>query len=132
MLPASSFNFSPVAYLICFCRLKIMCKDAEHLKKLCKKWKKAVESKVRSKTGAEREEFSDLDKLLERLFCTKSFLSSNLKVEHIIFDFIINITISLFRRELETIQPICQVVQVLQASTGRSLLMCSLQVPLIG
>ena len=63
--------------------LRILCKTQEHLKRLCNGWRAKVEGKVRAggATGAERPpELSDFEKIIERLFCTKTLLSSTLKV----------------------------------------------------
>ena len=60
-----------------------MYKNVDQIKKNCKNWRKVVEGKVRARnsTGAGcQEEFSDFEKMLERIFCQKTLLSSALKV----------------------------------------------------
>ena len=55
------------------------------MKTNCKRWKSEVEGKVRARnsTGAgSEEEFSEFEKMLERIFCQKTLLSSSLKVHH--------------------------------------------------
>ena len=65
------------------CSIKIMCKTVDQIRTNCKRWRTVVEGKVRARnsTGAGcQEELSDFEKMLERIFCQKTLLSSALKV----------------------------------------------------
>ena len=69
--------------MIFLCSIKILYKNVDVMKTNCKRWRSAVEGKVRDRnsTGAGvQPELSNFEQMLERIFCQKTLLSSSLKV----------------------------------------------------